>query len=249
MALRCTGCCHSHIVVVCANDCDAFRMCLHDSFHSGGSAVSSCVCVLYFVAQEGTACFFNASLVAVHASGVGLVALYACDLNALDIGPAGSLGSLYSSLAALLGSSFVAGTYEGLNLRCREVGVDSNNRQLGAADELRRGIRLQRRDNNAVIAAGAEVGLDHVLHFIERGLRAWTLNLYRNLVRMLGSIVLSARLYILPVLGSQGLQNNADLVAAAGSGCATVITAVIGRGRIAAACGHRQCHRACQQHR
>ena len=53
---------------------------------------------------------------------------------------------------------------------------------------------------------------------------------------MLGSIVLSARLYILPVLGRQGLQDNADLVAAAGSGCATVITAAIGRGRIAAAC-------------
>ena len=52
---------------------------------------------------------------------------------------------------------------------------------------------------------------------------------------MLGSIILSARLYILPVLGSQSLQDNADLVAAAGSGCATVITAVIGRGRIAAA--------------
>ena len=250
MALRCTGCCHSHIVVVCANDCDAFRMCLHDSFHSGGSAVSSCICVLYFIAQEGAACFFNASLVAVHTSGVGLVALYACDLNALDVGPSGSLGSLYSSLAALLGSSFVTGTYEGLNLRCREVGVDRNDRQLGAADQLRCRIRLQRRNNNAVIRAGAEVGLDHVLHFIECGLRAWTLNLYRNLVRMLGSIILSARLYILPVLGSQSLQDNADLVAAAGSGCATVITAVIGRGRIAAAaCGHRQCHRSCQQHR
>ena len=250
MALRCTGCCHSHIVVVCANDCDAFRMCLHDSFHSGGSAVSSCICVLYFIAQEGAACFFNASLVAVHTSGVGLVALYACDLNALDVGPSGSLGSLYSSLAALLGSSFVTGTYEGLNLRCREVGVDSNNRQLGAADQLRCRIRLQRRNNNAVIRAGAEVGLDHVLHFIECGLRTWALNLYRNLVRMLGSIILSARLYILPVLGSQSLQDNADLVAAAGSGCATVITAAIGRGRIAAAaCGHRQCHRSCQQHR
>ena len=117
-------------------------------------------------------------------------------------------------------------------------------------DELRRGIRLQRRNNNAVIAAGAEVGLDHVLHFIESGLRAWTLNLYCNLVRMLGSIVLSARLYILPVLGRQGLQDNADLVAAAGSGCATVITAVIARRSTAAAtCGHRQSHRACQQHR
>ena len=225
-------------------------MCLHDSFHSGGSTVSSCVCVLYLVAQESAACLFNASLVAVHTSGVGLVALYACDLDALDIGPAGSLGSLYSSLAALLGSSFVTGTYEGLNLRCLKVGVDSNDRQLGAAYELSRRIGLQRRDNNAVIAAGAEVGLDHVLHFIESGLRARALNLYRNLVRMLGSVILSARLYILPVLGSQGLQDNADLVAAAGSGCATVLTAVIGRGRIAAAaCGHRQCHRACQQHR
>ena len=53
---------------------------------------------------------------------------------------------------------------------------------------------------------------------------------------MLGSIVLSARLYILPVLGSQVFRITLTFVAAAGSGCATVITAVIGRGRIAAAC-------------
>ena len=251
MALRCTGCCHSHIVVVCANDCDAFRMCLHDSFHSGGSAVSSCICVLYFIAQEGAACFFNASLVAVHTSGVGLVALYACDLNALDVGPSGSLSSLYSSLAALLGSSFVTGTYEGLNLRCREVGVDSNNRQLGAADQLRCRIRLQRRNNNAVIRAGAEVGLDHVLHFVESGLRARALNLNRNLVRMLGSVIFSARLYVLPVLSSQSLQNNADLVLATGRRRRRIaaVTAVTARGTAAATCGHRQCHRACQQHR
>ena len=93
----------------------------------------------------------------------------------LDIGPAGSLAASTAASPPFLAAASLPVTYEGLNLRCREVGVDSNNRQLGAADELRRSIRLQRRDNNAVIAAGAEVGLDHVLHFVERCLRAWPL--------------------------------------------------------------------------
>ena len=250
MALCCTCCCHRGIVIVCADDCDAFRMGLHDRLHRGGRAVCGRVCVLHFARQELAACLVYAFFIALHACCTGLIALYAGDLNALDLIPASLLSCLYGCDSALLCCCLVAGADIGNDLGSVKVGVDRNDRQLGAADQLRCRIRLQRRNNNAVIRAGAEVGLDHVLHFIECGLRTWALNLYRNLVRMLGSIILSARLYILPVLGSQSLQDNADLVAAAGSGCATVITAVIGRGRIAAAaCGHRQCHRACQQHR
>ena len=66
---------------------------------------------------------------------MGLVALYACDLNALDIGPAGCLCSLNSGLAALLGCFLVAGADESSLLVRGEVSIQCKHRLVRGSDK------------------------------------------------------------------------------------------------------------------
>ena len=95
----------------------------------------SAVALAYWVRyQELAAGFVYAFAVAFHAGGVGCVTLNACDLDALDIGPAGCLCSLNSGLAALLGCFLVAGADECEALVGINAGIVCYDRLVGVCE-------------------------------------------------------------------------------------------------------------------
>ena len=216
---------------------------LHDGFHRGGRAVCGRVGVLHFVRQELAAGLVYARFIAAHTGRTGLVALHAGDLDALYLVPACFLCSFDCGDRAFFRRRFVAGADIGNDFGRVKGGIDRNDRQLGAADELRRRIALQRGNNKTVIVARAEVGLDHILHFVERGFRARSLDVYRNDVGVFLRVGFRAGLDILPVFRRQRFQDHADIVLSVCGRAACVRTPI----RTAAACKARA-HGTRQQH-
>ncbi len=223
-------------------------MVLHDCFHRGSSLISNSVSVLDLVLQELAASLGNALLITGQTCGSSTVALYTGDSDCLDVGPASSLGSLNSSLAALCSSVLVTGTYERQNLRCIDVGINSDDRVGLAGDQRLNQISLQRSDYECIVCAGVQVGLDHVLLLVVSGLggSALNLNLY---VRVVSSVSLCTSLYVAPVLGSSGLQDNVNAVAAGAALSAVAAVVVTARGSGTAAASCKACnHSAGHQH-
>lgn len=241
-----TGSCQRHIVVVGADDGNAFRILAHDALHRGYSEVSGCVSVLGFVIKELAASFVYAFAVAFHAGGVGCVTLNACDLDALDIGPAGCLCSFNSGLAALLGCFLVAGADECEALIGINAGIVCYDRLVGVCDSGCNSLGLQRSDQVAIVGLNRKVGLDGVELLLVVGLSRRTLDVQADLIRVLILICLSACLNNVLELGSVGLEHHADLVRAVMGGGGV---AAVGCGRIgaAAASGQAECEGAGEQ--
>ena len=131
----CGACrCNRHIIVIGADDRNAVRVLGHDRFHADNSLVSNSVCILYFSIQEFAAGFVNAFAEAFHTGGVGCVALYTGDFDALDIGPAGSLCSFYGCDCALLGRFSVTGADERDDLVGFDTGIECNDRLVGVGN-------------------------------------------------------------------------------------------------------------------
>ena len=224
-------------------------MVLHDCFHRGSSLISNSVSVLDLVLQELAASLGNALLITGQTCGSSAVALYAGNCDCLNLIPASSLSSLNSSLAAHCSSILVAGAYEGQNLRCIDVGINCNDRCGLASDQGLNEVSLQRSDNECIVCAGVQVGLDHILLLVVSGLggSALNLNLY---VRVVLGVSLSASLNVAPVLGSSRLQDNVNRATGSGASViAAILLGVVSRGRRTAAASCKACnHSASHQH-
>ena len=142
----------------------------HDTFHAGNSLVSDSICILHFVLKEVAAILLDTCNVAVHTGGVGAVTLNACDLDALDLFPAGILSCLDCCCSACLSGLFVTGSDEGDNLVGRDSAVECHNRSVCVSDQCLDCVCLQRSNDVSIIAAGTQVGLDHVHLLVIRSL-------------------------------------------------------------------------------
>ena len=215
--------CKRHVIRDGQNCVYAVRVLLDNRLHSGGCLVRHGVGVLHF--EHLTACGFDRIAVAAQTCFMGLVALYACDLNALDIGPAGCLCSFNSGLAALLGCFLVAGADECEALVGINAGIVCYDRLVGVCDSGCNSLGLQRSDQVAIVGLNRKVGLNGVELLLVVGLSRRTLDVQADLIRVLILICLSACLNNVLELGSVGLEHHADLVRAVmgGGGVAAVV--------------------------
>ena len=218
-------------------------MALHAAFHADGGLVGYCVSVLHLVREEHAACTINAFLETGAACICGGVALYACDVGGFDLIPAGSLCSLDSLFAAACCCVMLADADEGNLLRCVKVGVDREDRHIRAAYERGSHIALQRCDDHCVVLVGMQVGLDHVLLFVVRGLRGCALHIEHR-AGLLGSLFRASH-HVLGVLVRGGLEHDGDIISAIAAAFSLRAGVAGAGGRAAAACQHgsHQCGR------